>query len=95
MELIENILPTKGRKIESKGSDSVYYKSKDLTKERYNLIERISVLYSKRKYLQYPILDTRISSVRTPFVLRYHPLKSETGCTGKLWSNRVLLLLKN
>ena len=45
-----------------------------------------------------PILDTRISSVR-PFVrlsvtLILPPLRSETGWTGKLWSNCVLLILK-
>ena len=42
-----------------------------------------------------PILDTRIS-VRTPSVmLVLPPMKSETGWTGELWSNRVLLILEN
>ena len=47
----------------------------------------------------YPILDTRIS-VRSDFVRRHGcamlpPLDSETGWTGELWSNRVLLILEN
>ena len=42
-----------------------------------------------------PILDTRIS-VRSSFVtLRGPPLDSETGWTGELWSNPVLLILEN
>lgn len=41
--------------MKAKCSDSVYYKSKDLTEERYDLMERINVFYSKRKDLQYEI----------------------------------------
>ena len=47
-----------------------------------------------------PKLDTRISFVRS-FVLRMcvtlrvPPLYSETGWTGELWSNPVLLILEN
>ena len=38
----------------------------------------------------------RHEDFRSFFVmLRGPPLKSETGCTGELWSNRVLLILKN
>ena len=44
----------------------------------------------------YSKLDTRIS-VRPPssVTLRGPPLDSETGWTGELWSNRVLLILEN
>ena len=45
-----------------------------------------------------PILDTRISvraSVRPCVTLRGPPLDSETGWTGELWSNPVLLILEN
>ena len=43
-----------------------------------------------------PILDTMISSGQTPYVtLVLAPLKSETSWIGELWSNRVLLILKN
>ena len=35
-----------------------------------------------------PVLDTRISSVRSS-------VRSETGWTEELWSNCVLLILKN
>ena len=48
--------------------------------------------------LAYPILDTRISvrlCVRTCVTLRPPPLDSETGWTGELWSNPVLLILEN
>ena len=48
--------------------------------------------------MYYPILDTRISvrSFVRPFVtLRGPPLDSETGWTGELWSNPVLLILEN
>ena len=41
----------------------------------------------------YPILDTRIS-VRMCVTLRPTPLDSETGWTGELWSNPVLLILE-
>ena len=45
-------------------------------------------------------LDTRISFVRSSFVRSYvtlsgPPLDSETGWTGELWSNHVLLILEN
>ena len=46
----------------------------------------------------HPILDTRISvrsSVRACVTLRVPPLDSETGWTGELWSNPVLLILEN
>ena len=42
-----------------------------------------------------PILDTRISSVRPCVTLIPPPLDSETGWTGELWSNPVLLILEN
>ena len=49
-----------------------------------------------------PILDTRISVLRpSSFVLcpcvtlKQPPLNSETGWTGELWSNRILLILEN
>ena len=49
-----------------------------------------------------PILDTRISvrpfvrpSVLLCVTLRGPPLDSETGLTGELWSNPVLLILEN
>ena len=45
-----------------------------------------------------PILDTRISVrsyVCLCVTLRGPPLKSETGWTGELWSNPVLLILEN
>ena len=48
--------------------------------------------------VHYPILDTRISvrpSVRSFVTLRVPPLDSETGWTGELWSNPVLLILEN
>ena len=47
---------------------------------------------------QNPILDIRISCfVLCPPCSRsgYPPLKYEMGWTGELWSNRVLLILKN
>ena len=49
----------------------------------------------KDKY--YPKLDTRISFVRpsSSVMLVLPPLKSETGWTGELWSNHVLLILEN
>ena len=46
----------------------------------------------------HPILDTRISVrsyVRVCVTLRVPPLDSETGWTGELWSNPVLLILEN
>ena len=46
----------------------------------------------------YPKLDTRISvrpSVCSCVTLRVPPLDSETGWTGELWSNPVLLILEN
>ena len=52
------------------------------------------------KVCEHPKLDTRISFVRS-FVrpscvtLRGPPLDSETGWTGELWSNPVLLILEN
>ena len=36
----------------SKCSDDIYYRSNDLVKDRYDLMERINVFYSKRKDLQ-------------------------------------------
>ena len=51
----------------------------------------------KNKYL-YPILDMRISFVLlrpAPSRSGDSPLDSETGWTGELWSNRVLLILEN
>ena len=42
-----------------------------------------------------PKLDTRISFVRPYVTLVLPPLKSETGWTGELWLNRVLLILEN
>ena len=48
-----------------------------------------------RKLYRNPILDTRISVRPSSVTLRLPPLKSETGCTGELWSNCVLLILKN
>ena len=36
----------------SKCSDDIYYRSKDLVEDRYDLMERINVFYSKRKDLQ-------------------------------------------
>ena len=52
--------------------------------------------------LPYPILDTRISVclcvrvfVCSCVTLRGPPLDSETGWTGELWSNPVLLILEN
>ena len=52
--------------------------------------------------MRHPILDTRISvcSCVRVFVcscvtLRGPPLDSETGWTGELWSNPVLLILEN
>jgi hypothetical protein len=45
--------------------------------------------------IKYPKLDTRISFVRMFVTLRGPPLDSETGWTGELWSNRVLLILEN
>ena len=51
---------------------------------------------------RYPILDTRISVrmcvcvyVCVCVTLRGPPLDSETGWTGELWSNPVLLILQN
>ena len=47
---------------------------------------------------RYSKLDTRISFVRLfvrPSRSGDPPLDSETGWTGKLWSNRVLLILEN
>ena len=35
-----------------KCSNDIYYRSKDLVEDRYDLIERINVFYSKRKNLQ-------------------------------------------
>ena len=50
-------------------------------------------------FFVHPKLDTRISfvrpSVRSSVTLRIPPLKSETGWTGELWLNRVLLILEN
>ena len=48
----------------------------------------------------FPILDTRISFVRpspppSSVTLVLPPLKSETGWTGELWLNCVLLILEN
>ena len=45
-----------------------------------------------------PKLDTRISFVRlssSSVTLRVPPLDSETGWTGELWSNCVLLIVEN
>ena len=42
-----------------------------------------------------PKLDKRISFVRPYVTLVLPPRKSETGWTGELWSNRVLLILEN
>ena len=39
----------------SKCSDDIYYRSKDLIEDRYDLMERINVFYSKRKDLQQDI----------------------------------------
>ena len=53
---------------------------------------------TRPKIAHYSILDTRISSVRSPYssvTLRVTPLDSETGWTGELWLNRVLLILKD
>ena len=47
-------------------------------------------------YALYPILDTRIYVCPSSFVMFVlRPLKSETGWTGELWWNRVLLILEN
>ena len=45
--------------------------------------------------MDHPKLDTRISVLRRLSVrLRVPPLDSETGWTGELWSNPVLLILE-
>ena len=55
----------------------------------------------KRKIFlfKYPILDTRNSFVLCPLsssgTLVLPPLDSETGWTGDIWLNRVLVILKN
>ena len=44
------------------------------------------------------ILNTRISFVQTPppsVMVRVPPLDFDTGWTGELWSNRILLILEN
>ena len=59
-----------------------------------------NVFFSDIFDILYPKLDTRISFVCS-FVrpscvtLRGPPLDSETGWTGELWSNPVLLILEN
>ena len=46
--------------------------------------------------IDYPILDTRISFVRSSSVrLTVPPLDSEIGWTGELWSKTKLLILEN
>ena len=53
----------------------------------------------EKKYIsnqhKHPRLETRSSALRTLSVtLRLHPLDFETGWTGELWSNCVLLILE-
>ena len=58
-----------------------------------------SHLTYKIENIKHPIVDTRISVLWTPpsssVTLRGPPLYSETGFTGELWWNGVLLILKN
>ena len=41
--------------MKSKCSDNLYYRSKELVEDRYNLMEQMNVFYSKRSNLQYDI----------------------------------------
>ena len=46
-------------------------------------------------YLCFIISNIRHEDFRLCVTLRVHPLDSETGWTGELWSNTVLLILEN
>ena len=48
-----------GYEMKSKCSDNIYYRSKDLTDDRYDLMERLNVFYSKKKKLENDIKNEK------------------------------------
>ena len=52
--------------MKSKCSDNIYYRSKDLTDDGYDLMERLNVFYSKKKKLENDIKKEKSRIRETP-----------------------------
>ena len=76
----------------------IFGKGNSLDVSKESLEFDVAAVLGRKVGIQNPIFDTRISVrvfVCLCVTLRGPPLDSETGWTGELWSNPVLLILEN
>ena len=75
--------------MKSKCSDNVYYRSKELVEDRYDIMDRINVFYSKKKELQVDIEKERIvdPSEELPEIL--DKVKECDPLTGLIYSKII------